>query len=64
MLIGMKQKSPHTNTVMGIAFLILGIFFIVQGFNLVGISRITFLACGVLDFLLAYRNLKHLWIKK
>ncbi len=60
----MKAKSPQADTFLGIAFAILGVFFIIQGFNLVGIARITFIVCGVIDFILAYVRLKHLWIKK
>ncbi|MFI3243139.1 MAG: hypothetical protein R3Y56_02670 [Akkermansia sp.] len=60
----MKQKSPHTETVLGIAFAILGIIFVIQGFNLVGFARIAFIACGLVDFVLAYTKLKPLWMKK
>ncbi len=60
----MNKKSPQAETILGICFIIIGIIFLIQGFKLVGIARITFIACGIIDFVIAYLKLKHLWVKK
>lgn len=60
----MKQKSPQAEFILGILFALLGLFFVIYGLRLVGVSRIIFLICGVIDFIIAYVRLKPFLMKK